>query len=61
MKNLVEKYTAPEAPEATDEGVVGIEYVVIAGLVAAGLAFVFLQTGLFQTMLNDLNTALGRS
>jgi hypothetical protein len=29
MQNLVEKYT-PEAPEANDEGVVAIEYVLVA-------------------------------
>ena len=53
MLNLVEKFT-PEAIEATDEdGVVAIEYVVIAGLVAAGVAVVF-ATGLWTTM----NTAL---
>ncbi len=46
MLNLVEKFT-PEAVEATDEdGVVAIEYVVIAGLVAAGVAVVF-ATGLW--------------
>ena len=40
MLNLVEKFT-PEAVEATDEdGVVAIEYVLVAGLVAAGVAVV---------------------
>ena len=38
MLNLVEKFT-PEAVEATDDdGVVAIEYVLVAGLVAAGVA-----------------------
>ena len=46
MMNLVEKYT-PEAVEVTDEdGVVAIEYVLVAGLVAAGVAIVF-ATSLF--------------
>lgn len=41
MMNLVEKY-ASEAVEATDDdGVVAIEYVLVAGLVAAGVAVVF--------------------
>jgi hypothetical protein len=57
MQKLVDKHIA-EAPEANDEGVVGIEYVVVAGLVAAGLAIVFATTGIFQTMLTDLNNAL---
>ena len=53
MMNLVEKYT-PEAVEATDEeGVVAIEYVLVAGLVAAGVAIVF-ATELWDTF----NTAL---
>jgi Flp pilus assembly pilin Flp len=53
MMNLVEKFT-PEAVEAADEdGVVAIEYVLIAGLVAAGVAVVF-ATPLWT----KLNTAL---
>ena len=37
MQNLVEKFT-PEAVDATDEdGVVAIEYVLVAALVVAGL------------------------
>lgn len=58
MQNLVDHYTA-EAPEANDEGVVGIEYVVIAGLVATGLAVVFGTTGIWNTMLTKLNGVLG--
>jgi Flp pilus assembly pilin Flp len=54
MMNLAEKFT-PEAVEATDEdGVVAIEYVLIAGLVAAGVAITF-ATGLWQKMLAELN------
>ncbi len=40
MQNIVQKHIA-EAPEANDEGLVAIEYVVAAGLVAAGVAVVF--------------------
>jgi Flp pilus assembly pilin Flp len=40
MKNLIEKYTS-EAVEATNEdGVVAIEYVLLAGVVAAGITTV---------------------
>lgn len=54
MNNLVEKFT-PEAVEATDDdGVVAIEYVLVAGLVAAGVAVLF-ATGLWTTMLGKLN------
>ena len=53
MMNLVEKYT-PEAVEATnEEGVVAIEYVLVAGLVALGVAVVF-ATPLWT----ELNTKL---
>ena len=53
MLNLVEKFT-PEAVEATDEdGVVAIEYVLIAGFVAAGVAITF-ATGLWTRMYNEL-------
>ena len=54
MHNLVEKFT-PEAVEATDDdGVVAIEYVLVAGLVASGVAVLF-ATGLWTTMLGKLN------
>jgi hypothetical protein len=44
MRNLVEKFTS-EAVEATDDdGVVAIEYVVMAGLVLAGVTLVFGST-----------------
>ena len=53
MMNLVDKYT-PEAVEATnEEGVVAIEYVLVAGVVAAGIAAVAF-TGLW----GELKTAL---
>ena len=52
MLNLVEKYTE-EATTSTEDGVVAIEYVLIAGLVAGGVAIVF-ATGLW----NSMNTKL---
>lgn len=52
MQNLVEKYSAEVATD--DEGVVAIEYVLVAGLVAAGVAVLF-ATGLWTTMLGKLN------
>jgi len=58
MMNLVEKFT-PEAVEATDDdGVVAIEYVLMAGLVAAGVAITF-ASGLWTTMLGELNGLFG--
>ena len=53
MRNLVERFT-PEAVEATDDdGVVAIEYVLVAGLVAAGVLVTF-ATGLWTRMFNEL-------
>jgi hypothetical protein len=40
MRNLIEKFT-PEAAEATDDGVVAIEYVVVAAAIVAALAGLF--------------------
>jgi Flp pilus assembly pilin Flp len=40
MLNLVEKFT-PEAVEATDDGVVAIEYVVVAAAIVLALAGLF--------------------
>lgn len=57
MQNLVDKYIA-EAPEADDEGLVAIEYVVAAGLVAAGIATVF-ATGLWSVMQTKLSNLFG--
>lgn len=53
MLNLVEKYSA-EAVAETEEGVVAIEYVLLAGLVAAGL-LVLAGTNLWTDMLGKLN------
>ena len=43
MLNLVEKYSEEAAAESED-GVVAIEYVVMAGLVAVGVALTFGST-----------------
>jgi Flp pilus assembly pilin Flp len=43
MLNLVEKYTV-EATAENEDGVVAIEYVVLAGLVALGVAAAFSTT-----------------
>ena len=54
MHTLVEKFT-PMAVEATDDdGVVAIEYVLVAGLVAIGVAVTF-GSSLWTTMLDKLN------
>ena len=54
MHNLVEKFT-PEAVEVTDDdGVVAIEYVLVAGLVAAGITVLY-TTSLWTEMLGKLN------
>ena len=43
MLNLVEKYSA-EATTENEDGVVAIEYVIMAGLVAIGVALTFGST-----------------
>ncbi len=53
MHNLVEKFT-PAVEATDDDGVVAIEYVLVAGLVAVGVAITF-GTGLWNTMLGKLN------
>jgi Flp pilus assembly pilin Flp len=57
MRNLVEKYT-PAVEVTDDDGVVAIEYVLVAGLVAVGVAITF-GTGLWNTMLGKLNGLFG--
>ena len=44
MLNIVERYTAEDAVD-TDEGVVAIEYVVVAGAVVVALVAVFAAFG----------------
>jgi hypothetical protein len=55
MLNLVEKFT-PEAVEATDDGVVAIEYVVVAAAIVAALAglFAFDLAGLLTDKLTTI-------
>lgn len=48
MMNIVDKYTADTTPDA-DEGVVAIEYVLVAAAVVAALATIF---GLFGGQLS---------
>ena len=56
MLNIVEKYSADTAVES-EEGVVAIEYVVVAAAVVAGPAVIF---GAFGTALTDeLNEIIG--
>jgi Flp pilus assembly pilin Flp len=60
MLNLVEKFT-PEAVEATDEdGVVAIEYVLLAALAAAVVAGLFVAFGgLGDRLEGVINTVIG--
>jgi Flp pilus assembly pilin Flp len=53
MQNLVEKFT-PAVEATDDDGVVAIEYVLVAGLVAVGVAITF-GSSLWTNMLNKLN------
>lgn len=54
MMNIVDKYTADTTPDA-DEGVVAIEYVLVAAAVVAALATIF---GLFGKQLSDRLTQI---
>jgi hypothetical protein len=54
MQNLVEKFT-PAVEATSDEGLVAIEYVIGAGLVAAGVGIVW-ATGLWTAMQTKLNS-----
>ena len=56
-EHRADQYIA-EAHKANDEGVVGIEYVVITGFVAAGLAVVFGTTDIWWNMLTKLNAVI---
>lgn len=49
MKNIVDKYTNETVVTTDEDGVVAIEYVLIAGLVAVGVGVVF-ATGLWDAM-----------
>jgi hypothetical protein len=57
MLNLAEKFT-PEAVEATeDDGLVAIEYVVMAGVLIGGLT-VLAWTGAFSALTTKLTTLI---
>jgi Flp pilus assembly pilin Flp len=57
MNSIIESYVS-EASAADEDGVVAIEYVVIAGLVAAGVALTF-ATPLWTTMQGKLSGLIG--
>ena len=58
MLNLVEKFT-PEAVEATeDDGVVAIEYVVLAGVVVIAVG-ALAWTGAFGALTTKLTSIIG--
>jgi hypothetical protein len=59
MKNLVEKYTA-EVAELNDEGVVTIEYVVLAGTIVGAIGVVF-ATGWATPLTNAVTTIIGKA
>jgi hypothetical protein len=54
MHNLVEKFTPADEATKADEGLVAIEYVVGAGLVAAGVGVVW-ATDMWQNAQDALN------
>jgi Flp pilus assembly pilin Flp len=56
MNNLVEKF-APAEADKDDEGVVSIEYVVMAGAVIVGLVGVF--TGAWTALGGKLTSLIG--
>jgi hypothetical protein len=56
MQNLVQKHIT-EAPEANDEGVVAIEYVLVAVAVSLGVGVVF-ATGTATSIWTKMNTTL---
>jgi hypothetical protein len=55
MKNLVEKFTPKHAECSDDDGLVAIEYVVGAALVAGGVGIVF-ATDLWDKMNAELDS-----
>jgi Flp pilus assembly pilin Flp len=54
MQNIVEKYTDDSVVSTDEDGVVAIEYVLIAGLVAVGVAITF-ASGLWTKMKAELD------
>ena len=57
MHNLVEKYTA-ETTEAAEDGVVAIEYVVLAGVVITAVG-ALARTGAFAALTTKLTSLIG--
>jgi Flp pilus assembly pilin Flp len=57
MLNLAEKFTT-EAVEADEDGVVAIEYVVVAGVTVTAL-LVLWSTGVFTALNNKLQAVIG--
>jgi hypothetical protein len=55
MQNLADKFGAAPQTDTDDEGLVAIEYVVGAGLVAAGVGVVW-ATGLWSAMQTKLSS-----
>lgn len=56
MLNLVEKFTQRNLTAADDEGIVAIEYVLVAGFVAVGVGVVFATTDLWQDLMDKLDS-----
>ncbi len=57
MKNLVDKFTPQTLEAPDDDGVVAIEYVLVAGLVVAGVGVAF-ATGLWTKMATRLQALI---
>ena len=57
MLNLAEKFTS-EAVEADEDGVVAIEYVVVAGVTVAALTVLW-ATGMFTALNTKLQSIIG--
>ena len=55
MLNLVKNFTPRNSDAAEDEGVIAIEYVLVAGFVAVGVGVAFATTGLWQDLLDKLD------
>ena len=55
MFNLVEKFMPRSLEAGGAEGVVAIEYVLVAGFVVAGVAVVFSPLNLWQDLMNLLD------
>lgn len=58
MLNLVEKFTPDDLESTNDEGVVAIEYVLVAALVAIGVGIVFNATGIWAKLSTKLNAII---